>query len=77
MNGPALFKEIFMNDDSLNFDRANDAAQNAARYLLMRSMIAGGRGQDLFEEFCMDGAKPTAKQIDAAMDKLLLAAGRR
>lgn len=66
-----------MNDDSLNFEQANDTAQNSARYLLIRSMIAGGRGQDLFEEFCMDGAKPTSKQIDAALDKLLLAAARR
>ena len=66
-----------IDNDALNFDQATDNAHNSARYLLMRSMIAGGRGQDLFEEFCMEGAKPTAKQIDAAMDKLLASSNRR
>lgn len=65
------------NDDALNFDQATEHAHNSARYLLMRSMIAGGRGQDLFEEFCMEGAKPTAQKIDAAMDKLLASSTRR
>jgi hypothetical protein len=65
------------NEGALNFGQSIDTAHNSARYLMMRSMIAGGRGQDLFEEFCMEGAKPTAAQIDAAMDKLLASSTRR
>ena len=75
-----IYKGITMsinNEDALNLGQFIDTAHNSARYLMMRSMIAGGRGQDLFEEFCMEGAKPTAQKIDDAMDKLLATANRR
>jgi hypothetical protein len=61
----------------LSFGEAATAARNSDRYTLLRRMIASGRGQELFEEFCMDGAKPTEAKIDSTLDKLLLAAIRR
>lgn len=66
-----------MEPDVLSFDQAATAARNSDRYTLLRRMIAGGRGQELFEEFCMDGTKPTEAKIDSTLDKLLLAAIRR